>query len=412
MTMTAELLSTIAVGCVVNLTCALVGVYLVLRRQSLLGDAISHSVLPGLVLAFLLTGARGGWPVLLGALVMGILTAVLAQGLQRIGGSNEDASLGVVFTALFAVGVILINRYARQVDLDPGCVLYGLIEFTPLDTIPLAGWAVPRTLLTLVPMFVITVAFIAVFWKELQISSFDPALATALGLRAGGVGYLLLALVAAVTVVAFEAVGSILVVAMLIVPAATAQLLADRLGRVLAWAALVALASAILGTLWATWLNTSVAGMMAVVAGLLFATAVVLAPQHGLLSRLGRNLALRVRITAEDVLTTLYRAEEAQRPPAAWPARSALARWWLTRRGWIAAGQLTDAGRRRAVALVRAHRLWETYLAEHFDLPADHLHEPAEFMEHYLDEPLRSALDSGKFTLDPHGKPIPPKEEI
>jgi manganese/zinc/iron transport system permease protein len=424
--MTQATLWTITVAAVCNTACALLGCYLVLRRLSLVGDAISHAVLPGLALAFLATGRITGWPIVLGAMALGVLTVFLTEGIHKLAGVPEDASLGVVFTALFALGVILLTRLASRVDLDPGCVLYGLIEFVPLDTVSVLGVEVPRALGTMLPALGLTVGFVLLFWKELKITAFDPELATAMGYSAGLVHYALMALVAGVTVASFEAVGSILVVAMLIVPAATAHLLTDRLAPMLGWSVVVAVLSAVLGTLEATRWNTSVAGMMAVVAGWQFLLAVLLAPRHGLLSKLLRNARLALRIAREDVLGQLYRQEErqGQQAPDRPGKRGAtgliprLAVWSLQSSGLVRrdeAGQiiLTEEGRRAALSLVRAHRLWESYLASELALPLDHLHEPAEVMEHFLDRELQSKLLAQLHgpALDPHGQPIPPLDD-
>lgn len=416
--MSSDLLWTMAAGATCGVACALLGCYLVLRRLSLLGDAISHAVLPGLALAFLLTGQISGWPVIVGAIVFGLLTAFLTEAVQRFAGVREDAGMGVVFTSLFALGVILITRAASHVDLDPGCVLYGLIEFVPLDRVPLFGWEVPRAMLTLGPALLATIGFVVLFWKELKIVSFDPALATAMGLRAGVVHYLLMAMVAGVTVASFEAVGSILVIAMLIVPGATAHLLTDRLRWMMLWSALVAVVAAVTGTLTATWWNTSVAGMMAVAAGAQFAVAVFVAPRHGVVARLMRQLGLATRIAAEDILSRLYRRLEGpthgREPSAGLLGRLAL--WQLWRRGEVERVEggglrLTAAGRRRAESLVRAHRLWEAYLNRELNLPADHVHEPAAAMEHFLDEELQKKLldELSDTAHDPHGRVIPPR---
>jgi manganese/zinc/iron transport system permease protein len=406
---------TVAVAVLCNVPCAILGCYLVLRRMSLLGDAISHAVLPGLVIAYLLTGRLNGWEMAVGAAVLGVVTALLTDTISRAADVPEDASMGVVFTSLFAAGVLLITRAAAQTDLDPGCVLYGLIEFTPVDTVPMFGVEVPRAVRTLGPALLVTVGFVAMFWKELKIVSFDPALAAAMGFRVALVHYLLMAMVAGVTVTSFEAVGSILVVAMLIVPGATAHLLSDRLAGMVGWSVVVAVLSSVLGYLGAWWLNTSVAGMMAVAAGGLFGSAVLFAPRHGVLSKLVRRAALSLRIAREDVLADLYRAEEG---PAGRPAARGWAAWaaerLLRRAGQIEAGavgwRLTDEGRAEARERVRSHRLLEAYLSARLELPADHLHDPAHRLEHYLDPALseRIAADLAHPDHDPHGKPIPP----
>jgi manganese/zinc/iron transport system permease protein len=230
-------------------------------------------------------------------------------------------------------------------------------------------------------------------------------------------------LVAGVTVASFEAVGSILVVAMLIVPAATAQLLTDRLRWMLLWAALVAAISAVVGYAADAYLNTNMAGMMAVVAGLQFLMAVLLSPRHGILARAVRNARLSLRIIAEDLLGYLYRQEEAAagavevRPRQGGRLGWLVLPWlrWTQKVRSVGAGrfELTPAGRKEAQQIVRAHRLWEAYLEEKLALPPDHLHEPAARMEHYLGPTLQGELAAqlGRPDLDPHGKAIPPQSE-
>jgi ABC-type Mn2+/Zn2+ transport system permease subunit len=421
-------LVTIAAAIACNASCAILGCYLVLRRMSLLGDAISHAVLPGIAIGFLISGSLTSPWIFVGALGLGMLTSVLAQGVSSLGRVSEDASLGVVFTSLFALGVILINL-APSADLDPDCVLYGDIVNASLDLRSIGGWQISRPFLTLVPVLIVTLLFVALLWKELKIVSFDPALAAAMGFYVGLVHYLLMGMVSVVTVASFESVGSVLVVAVLIVPAATAALITERLGWMIAWAVAIGATSAVFGYIAAMWLNTSVAGATAVVAGLQFTAAVFASPKQGLISRWLRNQALAVRIAAEDVIGRLYRAEErvqslglrVQEESGVRSQESGvsgfvgwLANWRLFRRGWVvrdpACGlRLTTAGRDAARRLVRAHRLWESYLDTHFDLPRDHLHEAAERMEHYLDPQLQDdlAAELAGRAVDPHGKEIP-----
>jgi manganese/zinc/iron transport system permease protein len=414
---------TMLVGIVTNASCGILGCYLVLRRMSLLGDAISHAVLPGIALGYLFSGSVAGLPILLGAMALGVVTSVLTDAISRLGRVPEDSSLGIVFTSLFALGVIMLQAWARHADLDADCVLYGLIDFAGVDMTEIFGLEISRPLIMLVPALVITLLVVTIFWKELKIVAFDPALAAAMGFRVGAVHYLLMALVSAVTVASFESVGSILVVAVLVVPAATAALITDRLGWMMAWSVAIGATSAVFGYLLAVPLASSVAGAMAVVAGIQFAVAVLFSARSGLVSQWLRNQALAVRIAAEDVLARLYRAEESgsagqgrgeQVPGVA----GRLARWRLLRWGWVAPDDggmltLTDAGRSAARSLIRAHRLWETYLDTHFDLPRDHLHEAAERMEHFLGKELQEkiAAELADRAVDPHGKQIPPPSQ-
>jgi ABC-type Mn2+/Zn2+ transport system permease subunit len=358
-----------------------------------------------------------------------MLTAYGTQTLSSLGGVAEDSSMGIVYTSLFALGVFLLTNLARNVDLDPGCVLYGAIEFVPLDTLNVGGFQLPRALLPMGAALAATLVFVVLLWKELKIVSFDADLALALGMRSGLIHYLLMGMVAVVTVAAFEAVGSILVVAMLIVPGATAHLLTDRLDRMLALAVGVGVLSAILGYAGAIYLDTTVAGMMAVAAGGQFAAAVLLAPRHGLLSKVASSFALSLRIVSEDLLAMLYRAEELSTRSTE-PARlswlqcavalgGGLAAWlavpaaWRRRQVRVARSlgvELTDRGRESARSLVRSHRLWEAFLVEYFDLPLDHLHAPAERVEHYIGPQLQESLAAAvrASAVDPHGREIPP----
>jgi ABC-type Mn2+/Zn2+ transport system permease subunit len=416
-------LRTIAVGIIANVSCALVGTYLVLRRMSLLGDAISHAVLPGIAIAVIFTGRVDGWHVLAGAMVVGVLTAVLAQALQGFGQVSEDSSLGVVYTSLFALGVIMLQIWAPHGHLDVDCVLYGAIENTALaPRVHYFGLGIPPALLRLLPVLGIVVAFIAIAWKELLLVSFDKALARAMGYPAFLIHLALMGVVAMVTVASFESVGSILVVPMLVAPAATARLLVDRLLTTLIVASLAAALAAVLGYLAALAWDTSTAGMMAAVVGGELALAVLFSPRHGVASRWLRNLWLAVQIAAEDIVARRYRAEErGTAVPAADGSVTwlvvALARFRVWRKGWLARQQgqllLTSRGRQHAQSIVRAHRLWESYLATHFHLPSDHLHAPAERMEHFLDAELQQRLaeELADQPLDPHGSPIPPRVE-
>lgn len=416
----------VATAILVNVSCALLGCFLLLRRMSLLGDAISHAILPGLALGFMLTQSRAIWPMLAGAMFVGVLTALLTQVLTRWARVPEDAAMGVVFTSLFAIGVIMIHRVARQVDLDASCVLYGMLETAAMDTTTVAGVTLPRTVLTMGIVCALVILFVVLLWKELKIVSFDPDLATTQGINANVIHYLLMSMVAAVTVAAFEAVGSILVVAMLIAPAAAASMLTDRMSIMLLIAALCGIASAVIGREIAYPLGASVPGMMSVVAGAIFTLAVIFGPSHGLLIKALRRWKLSLRIVREDVLSMLYRWDEIspERALQRSQAQAALgggllprfAIWDLLRDGRIkreADGvALTERGRRQAQTLVKSHRLWEAYLQKVLGFPADHLHASADRTEHFMNEGLvrqvADAVDNPR--IDPHGKPIPRRE--
>lgn len=422
----------IITGVLCALACALVGNYLVLRRMSMMGDAISHAVLPGLAAAFILTGSRTSIAMFIGAVVVGVLTALLTQWVHRFGKVEEGASMGVVFTALFAVGLILIQFGARHVDLDPGCVLYGAVEYAPLDLVAVGAFMIPRAVVQLGAVLLLNAMVVILFYKELKLSAFDPELATSLGINATAMHYLLMTLVAITTVASFEAVGSILVVAMLIVPGAAAWLLTERLGRMIGVSLLIAGVSAVLGHLGAVYLPrlfglnaTTTAGMMAVMTGVLFGLALLFSPKQGIVSRLVDRISVASQIAMQDMLATLWRHEERaggvvtvgpgellhDQRPSALIRRLALRR--LLRSGQIKPTRtgytFSDAGRDAARDLVRSHRLWESYLDRHLPLPTDHLHASAERLEHVTDASMRSDLDRATDSprTDPQGKQIP-----
>lgn len=270
------------------IACAIPGCFLVLRRMSMMGDAISHAVLPGLAVAFLLTHSRDSLTMFLGAALVGVFTAVFVEAVHRYGHVEESAAMGVVFTTLFALGLVLLVRGADHVDLDAGCVLYGAMELVPLDTVGVLGLDVPRAALKMGAVVLFNAAFVFIFFKELTISTFDPALSDTVGISSRWMNLALMAVVAITAVAAFESVGSILVIAMLIVPAATAHLLTHRLGSFLAIAVAASAFSAWLGHLGAISLpplvgfeDTNTAGMMAVASGLLFFLAVVIGRKKG-----------------------------------------------------------------------------------------------------------------------------------
>ena len=288
---------TVITGALCALACSLPGCFLVLRKMSMMGDAISHAVLPGLAIAFLVTDSRASLPMFLGAAATGVLTAVFTQWVSRFGDIDQGAAMGIVFTTLFAIGLVLIVQAADHVDLDPGCVLYGAIELSILDTVRVGAWDVPRAALVNGGVLFLNVAVIGLLYKEFRISSFDPGLASTLGFPAGLLHYVLMTLVAVTTVAAFESVGSIIVIAMMIVPPAAALLLTRRLLPMLLISSGFALASAFLGHWLALTVpgllgfqSTTTSGMMAFTAGMLFLAAWVFSPSEGLLaSRLGRT---------------------------------------------------------------------------------------------------------------------------
>jgi manganese/zinc/iron transport system permease protein len=258
----------VLIASLVGVSCSLVGVFLVLRKLSMLGDAISHSILAGIVLAFLFTGSRAPLVMLIGAGVVGLLTAYITDALHTHGRLQEDASIGVTFTWLFAVGVILIAAYASQVDLDQDCVLYGEIVFAPFDTLFVSGYDVgPRAFWMLAGMTLLNGVFVVVGLRPLKILAFDPVVATSLGISVTAWHYVFMAIVSMTTVASFESVGAVLVVAMLVVPANAAYLISKSLAGMIFWSVSFSVVSALLGYQLAVWFDASVSAAVAVAAG-------------------------------------------------------------------------------------------------------------------------------------------------
>lgn len=402
----------IATAAVVAAGCAVVGTLLVVRRLSLLGDAVSHAVLPGLAVAVLAGGRPGGLLVFVGAVVAALLTVGAARGVNAAGGLDEDSGAGVVFTTMFAVGVVLVTVFARRMHLDAQCLLYGDLEYVPFETLAIAGLDVPRAFVSGATVFVLLVAAAAATWKLQVFTAFDPAAARAAGLPVAAVTTGLLVATAMATVASFETVGAVLVVALLVVPAAAAELLVRRLHQLAIVAVLLAVAGAVIGYLVAWAGNVNAAGAIAVVLGVEYVVVACLTPDDGIVARLCGRLGLAWRVACEDRLATLWREEESGATGAAvggLVAARLRAGGLIERQGpdW----RLTARGRREAETIVRSHRLWEAWLGRHADLPLDHLHPPAEWVEHHLGRDVRRRIeqDLGRGGGDPHGRDIPPE---
>jgi manganese/zinc/iron transport system permease protein len=290
-------LTPLLIGTLASITCALVGNFLVLRRQSLVGDAVAHVALPGIVGAFLVTGTVAAGPMLIGAAIAAVIAVLLIELIRKIGNVEPGAAMGVVFTTMFAAGVLLLERTdTSKVHLDVEHALYGNLE----SLIWLAGgsWAslfdpaalaeLPPQLPRLAIVLLVVAAFIVVFWKELVIGTFDAAFAESVGARPAAVGYALIVMVAVAAVAAFDAVGSIIVIAMFICPPAAARLMTDRMGPQIAWSVVFAVLSAVLGYILAgygpLWLgarsSVSAAGMIATVSGIILLLCCLLGPRR------------------------------------------------------------------------------------------------------------------------------------
>ena len=416
----------------VSLSCALLGTVFLVRRTALLGDAVSHSVLPGIAGGLLLAGivlehnedAFGASPTMLfilaGAVVAGLASAMLIEALHRHSRIKPDTALAAVFPAFFASGIILIRLFfTDNTHFDENCVYFGALEHIGYFS-------------DVAPTFfcsILVVIFFLVFYKEILITSFDRQLSGTLGLPVGLMNLLLVSLLALAVVVAFEAVGAILVIALLIIPPATAQLLSYRFNRVLILSALCGLSAAFLGSwmtifLEAVGFKTLRAPTIAVVASLQFLLALVFSPEQGLLAQALRKRALESRILEENLLGSVYRLggtpqaeavtlEEAAARLGYPPGRLAAALRRCRIRGELTVESegilLTEGGSEKVAGIIRGHRLWESYMIHEMGAASDHVHDAADHIEHHLQPALVKELEKllGNPNLDPHGSEIP-----
>lgn len=424
----------VSAGILASLSCALLGNFLILKKMSMMGDAISHAVLPGLAIAFFLTSSKASFAMFLGAAILGVITSVLTQWIHKHGNVDQGASMGVVFTILFAIGLVLIVQAADSVDLDPGCVLYGAVEYIALDMITFLNYEIPRAIVVLALVLFLNVCFVFLFFKELRITTFDSQYATFLGFNSDLMHYVLMGLVALTVVAAFESVGSIIVIAMLIVPGASAFLLTDRLSLMILFSMLFGVLSSVLGHFSAVYFppllgfpDTTTSGMMATISGVIFFVVVIISPRYGIFSSLLNRTITRFRVIQEDVLSIIYRSKEENNIGA---TRENISVYfthhplWLSivikfleikkkinRQGDIFV--LTAIGKSESTTLMRSHRLWESYLSTEIQAPQSHFHDTADRLEHINDSEIQQNLDIEVIDneFDPSGKKIPPVPE-
>lgn len=278
------------IGTMVAAACALPGTFLVLRKMAMMSDAISHTVLLGIVLAFFVIGEFGHPLLMVGAAMVGVLTVTLTELLNKTKLVKEDAAMGLVFPALFSIAVILIGVFARNVHLDEHVVFQGELVYAPFDRWVVAGLDLPHSLVVMTVIFLLNLGFIILFYKELKLATFDPGLAAAIGFSPTLIHYALMTLVSITAVGAFDAVGSILVIALMIAPPAAAYLLTDRLPVMLGLSVLIGTIGAVSGYWLAHYTDTTISGAMVTMVGLLFGLALLLSPQRGLLALARRRV--------------------------------------------------------------------------------------------------------------------------
>lgn len=298
------------VALVVAVACALPGVFLVLRGNAMLSDAISHTILFGIVMGYFITGTIDSPLLFVGAVLTGVLTVSLVEALSRTRLVQQDTAIGLVFPVLFSIAVILITRYAGNVHLDTDAVIRGELAFTPFDRITLLGIDMPRALAVGGGTLLLNALFIGLLYKELKLATFDAGLAATLGLVPALLHYALMTVVSVTAVAAFDAVGSILVIALIIAPPAAAYLLTHRLSHMLAVSALLAAVSALSGYWVAYWLDTTIAGAIAMMSGVVFGLVWLFAPQRGLLTTLRRRTRQRWQFARQMLAVHLLNHED------------------------------------------------------------------------------------------------------
>jgi manganese/zinc/iron transport system permease protein len=398
------------------------GAFALLRRQSLLGDALAHAALPGVGLAFLLTLSKSPLVLLGGALVSGIAGALAVLAITRFSRIKEDAAIGIVLSVFFGFGIVLLTHIQKL----PAGNQSGLDKFL----FGQAAALVREDIALMAIVGAVVVATVALFWKELELVTFDRGFAGSIGMPTGPLEIVLTAALVVTVVVGLQTVGVVLMIATLVTPAAAARQWTDRFGTMVFLSAGLGAAAAAAGALASASVDALPTGPAIVLASsFLLLVSLFFAPRRGLLRAFGRERALRTRIRSENLLKDLWLEVERDAGaqgrgglvpvPILMGKRGARAAELertarrLARRGYVerdgGALDLTAAGRVEAERVVRKHRLWETYLAERLRLPADHLHRDAETMEHALSDETLEELDEklGYPERDPHGRPIP-----
>lgn len=403
------------VGTLVSIVCSVVGCFIVLRRMSFLADAIAHSMLAGVIAGYLFikilfgTDAQLG-AMLIGAIVAGILTVAMVGFVTRFSRIKQDTAIGIMYTGIFAVGafVISIRWFGQLIQIDIYHYIVGSVLSVPDEEL----W-----LLAIVTSLVLSVVIL--FYRPLQLTSFDPIMAASIGIPVLAVEYLLTACTSLVVVSGVQIAGVILVVALIITPAATAYLLSDRLDRMIVLSMVIGVIGFWLGFLLATLVGASPGASVVVTMTGLFLLTLTFAPQYGLLADYLRRNSSVPQEMMEDVLGSVLRSPEKAVPIADIVrnvgnpnGRVRRAITMLARQDLLDVDgdvvRLTDDGRIEAIRLVRAHRLWETYL-EQTGTPEQELHQRAHVLEHIKDQATLDYLDDklGHPLLDPHGTVIP-----
>lgn len=298
----------VAVLC--GISCALAGIFLVLRKMAMTADAISHAILPGLLAGYVLANGPSLWAGMLGAVAAGLLTVWLIELLVRSNRVREDSAIGLVFPAMFALGVALISKFYSNVHIDTDAVLYGEIAFAPFDTLQLGGKDYgPQSIWILGVLTLVNGAFVALFFKELKAATFDPDFAMSAGIKTRMLRFGLLTVVTVTTVGAFSAVGAILTVGFIVTPMAAALLLSYRLPAVIGIAIAISVICSFAGVQSAMAMDVSISGLIAVFLGIAFLLAMLFSPMSGILAMAFRRKKLQQKFAVDTLIVHLFAHE-------------------------------------------------------------------------------------------------------
>lgn len=403
-------------GVLVSISCGVMGCFIILRRMAFLGDALAHAMLAGVTCGYLImklvfgVEAHAG-AMLVGSVLAGLATVGMIGFVSRASRIKDDTAIGIMYTGIFAFGGLLASRFSDLIHVDLLHFVTG--QVLAVETADL--WVIGG-------VTCLVVVGVILFFRTLQLTSFDPIMAASLGIPVVAVHYALTGAASLVVVSAVNVVGVVLVVGMLVTPAATAYLLSDRLQRMLVFSAMFAVNSFLIGFALSEFLNVAPGSSIVLVSTLQFLTVLICAPRYGMLANWLRRQAIVPQSASEDILGALLRggdkgmavAAVVQSAPAAKPFFEKAVRS-LVRDGLIVKGEgqlrLTEPGTQAARKLVRAHRLWETYLNQVGAAP-ETLHEKAHALEHLRDDAAVRYIDDklGHPLRDPHGSPIPPDE--
>ena len=252
------------------MACAILSPFLVLRKLSMVSDAISHSVLLGIVIAFFIVKDVGSPFLIAGAALFGVITVFVVEFLSGTGLVKSDDAVGIVFPMFFALAVVLITKFARNVHLDTDVVLMGEVIIAPLNRVEFIGMSLPKALVQMGILLLINLLFVIIFFKELKITTFDRGFAKLAGFSSVALFYVLMTLSSFTAVTAFDAVGAILVVSFLITPGAAAYLISKDLKVMIAISVGYAVINSIIGYVFSLLMNVSMSGMTAAAAGVTF----------------------------------------------------------------------------------------------------------------------------------------------